>query len=114
MSYYIHSLPGRLRIKTPLVKENQEKASEVESLLNRQAGVTKTSVNPLTGSVVVNYDQKTVSERSIMNLLENTRYFEADKAQTIDQYINGVASKVGHLVWNAVLGSFKLNDGYTS
>jgi hypothetical protein len=106
MSYYIHSIPGRLRIKTPLVKGNQDKASDVECLLNRYAGVTKTSSNTLTGSIVVNYDHKTVSERSILNLLENTGYFKADQAQTNDQYIHGAASKAGKLVWDAVFGSF--------
>ena len=106
MSYYIHSIPGRLRIKTPLVKGSQDKASDVECLLNRHAGVTKTSVNPLTGSVVVNYDHKTVSERSLINVLENSGYFKSDKALTNDQYIHGAASRVGKLLWDAVFGSF--------
>ncbi len=102
----MHSIPGRLRIKSPLVKGNQEKASDVEFLLNRSAGVTKTSVNPLTGSVVVNYDHKTVSEQSIINLLENAGYFKTDKAMTNDQYIHSAASRVGKLLWDAVIGSF--------
>ncbi len=38
--------------------------------------------------------------------LENSSYFKVDKAQTNDQYINGVTSKIGHLVWDAVFGSF--------
>ncbi len=76
MNYFIHSIPGRLRIKTPLVKGNQEKASDVESLLNQHAGVTKTSANTLTGSIVVNYDHKTVHERSIITVLENSGYFK--------------------------------------
>jgi copper chaperone CopZ len=106
MSYYIHSIPGRLRVKTPWIKGNQEKSLELECLLNGCAGVTKTMANPLTGSIVVNYDHKTVSERSIINVLENSGYFKADQAQTHDQYIHGAASKAGKLVWNAVFGSF--------
>ncbi len=106
MSYYIHSIPGRLRVKTPLVKGNQEKAKDVEGLLNCCQGVEKTKANPLTGSIVVNYDHKTVSERSIINVLENTGYFKKDQAQTNDQYIHGAASKAGKLVWDALFGSF--------
>jgi hypothetical protein len=106
MSYYIHSVPGRLRVKTPTIKGNQERGLDVECLVNGCFGVTKTAANPLTGSIVVHYDHKTVSEKSIVNLLENTGYFKADQAQTHDQYIHDVTSKAGHLVWNAVFGSF--------
>jgi hypothetical protein len=106
MSYYIHSIPGRLRVKTPWIKGNPERVLDVECLLNGCIGVTKTSANPLTGSIVVNYDHKTVSERSILNLLENSAYFKADQAQTNDQYIHGAASKAGRLVWDAIFGSF--------
>ena len=68
--------------------------------------VTKTSSNTLTGSIVVNYDHKSVNEQSIITLLENSGYFKADQAQTNDQYIHGAASKAGKLVWDAVFGSF--------
>jgi hypothetical protein len=89
-----------------MVKGNQEKAKDVEGLLNCCQGVEKTSANTLTGSVVVNYDHKSLSERSIIDLLENTGYFKADKAQTHDQYIHSAASKAGKWVWDAVFGSF--------
>jgi copper chaperone CopZ len=106
MSYYIHSVTGRLRVKTPLVKGNQEKAKDVEGLLNCCQGVDKASANPLTGSIVVNYDSTAVNGRSIINILEDSGYFKSDEALTNDQYIHGAASKAGHLVWNAVFGSF--------
>ncbi|MGC1404889.1 MAG: HMA2 domain-containing protein [Thermodesulfobacteriota bacterium] len=106
MSYYIHSVPGRLRVKTPLVKGNQVKARDVEGLLHCCQGVDKASANPLTGSIVVNYDSTAVNGRSIINILEDNGYFKSDKALTNDQYIHGAASKAGHLVWNAVFGSF--------
>ena len=106
MGYYIHSIPGRLRVKTPLVKGNQEKAKDVEGLLNCCQGVDKVSAYPITGSIVVNYDSKAVSARSIINLLEDKGYFKSDRALTYDQYIHSAVSKVGHLVWDAVFGSF--------
>ena len=106
MSYYIHSVPGRLRVKTPLVKGNQEKARDVEGLLGCFHGVAKASANPLTGSIVVNYDSTAVNGRSIINILEDNGYFKSDKALTNEQYIHDAASKAGHLVWNAVFGSF--------
>jgi len=106
MSYYIHSIPGRLRVKTPWLKGMPERGSDLECLLKSCKGVTKTSTNPLTGSLVVHYDHKTVGEQSLIKILENSGYFQADQAMTHDQYIHGAASKAGKLVWNAVFGSF--------
>jgi copper chaperone CopZ len=106
MDYYIHKVPGRLRVKSPLVKSNQDKAVEVENLLKGCSGVHTVSVNPLTGSIIVNYDFKAVSDHSIVDLLEHHGYFRSDKALTNDEYIHGAVSKAGHVVWNAVLGSF--------
>ncbi len=106
MGYYIHSVPGRLRVKTPQIKGNQENARDVEGLLKCFQGVDKASANTLTGSIVVNYDSKAVSDRSIIDLLEDKGYFKSDKALTNDQYIHGAASKAGKLVWDAVFGSF--------
>lgn len=106
MGYYIHSVPGRLRVKTPQIKGNQENARDVEGLLKCFQGVDKASANTLTGSIVVNYDSKAVSDRSIIDLLEDKGYFKSDKALTNDQYIHGAASKAGKLVWDGVFGSF--------
>jgi hypothetical protein len=106
MGYYMHSVPGRLRIKTPQVKGNEEKAKDIESLLFCSRGVEKVSVNALTGSVVVHYDVKAVKDKCLIDLLEQNGYFKADKAITNDEYIHGAASKAGKLVWDAVFGSF--------
>jgi len=106
MSYYMHSVPGRLRVKTPEVKGNQDKARDVECLLNGCQGVNEVSVNPLTGSIVVNYDRRAVTDRTLVSMLETNGYFKADKALTNDEYIHGAASKAGKVVWNALLGSF--------
>jgi copper chaperone CopZ len=105
MEYYIHKTPGRLRIRTPWIKGSQARTSEVEGLLKRCDGVINTSANPLTGSIVVNYDRKVVSEQTLIGLLEESGYFKSDKALTNDKYIHGAASKAGKLVWDAVFGS---------
>jgi hypothetical protein len=106
MGYYMHSVPGRLRIKTPQVKGNDDKAKDIESLLLCHQGVNKVSANALTGSIVVHYDVKTVSDKRLIDALEHNGYFKADKALTNDEYIHGAASKAGKLVWDAVFGSF--------
>jgi copper chaperone CopZ len=105
MSYYIHSIPGRLRVKTPQVKGNHDKAKDVEYLLNGHQGVNRVAANPLTGSIVVHYDSTAVNDRSLIEMLENNGYFKLDKALTNDEYIHSAASKAGKVVWNAIFGS---------
>ena len=39
MSYYVHQVPGRLRIKSPSIKGNQKEAVVVEDLLKRMEGI---------------------------------------------------------------------------
>ncbi|MDA8091800.1 MAG: hypothetical protein M0Z61_16470 [Nitrospiraceae bacterium] len=104
MSYYIHSVPGRLRVKSPLVKNNQIAAVEVEKLLNSLYGVNSVLANVVTGSITVNYDQNAVTSDSIIDILKNTGYFEPSKAISHDQYINRAASKAGQAIGRSIAG----------
>jgi copper chaperone CopZ len=106
LEYYIHSVPGRLRIKSPALKRNQAGTKQVEVLLRGFAGVTRTSTNPLTGSIVVNYDQSSINQKEVIDLLEKAGHFRPEKALTNDEYIHDAASRAGKLVWDAVFGSF--------
>jgi hypothetical protein len=65
---YVHDLPGRLRVRTPLLKRGN--AEHVAKLLSGVAGVKRVEPNPVTGSVVIFYDENIVAGD---NLLENVR-----------------------------------------
>ena len=69
MSYYMHDIPGRLRIKTPLMKNNREVACAVESLLLAMGGVANVAINPTTGSCLVNYDPQKAKRDDILSAL---------------------------------------------
>jgi copper chaperone CopZ len=97
MSYYIHDVPGRLRVKSPIIKRNQYAANEVERLLETVDGVDMININLLTGSLLVNYNPKITKYHDIVNLLQNEGYFDHSKAITNDQYIHNAASKVSEL-----------------
>ena len=46
MSYYIHTVPGRLRIKTPSIKGDSVKARELEGIAAGIPGVCSAAANP--------------------------------------------------------------------
>lgn len=106
MSYYFHNVPGRLRVKTPSVKGSEQKANEVKGLLSVIDGVIETSVNTLTGSIVVNYDHRVVGAGEITEELRKHGHFDMSRARTNDEYIQNAASKTGQFLGKVLFGAF--------
>jgi len=106
MNYYVHDVPGRLRIKTPMVKRSRSSARDVEGLIKQLRGINSTIVNFTTGSVVVLYDREIISSNLILNTLENEGLFDSSKAGSCDQYINEAASKAGQVLGKILFGAF--------
>lgn len=105
MSYYLHDVPGRLRIRTPLIKKKHDMVDDVHSVLRPVYGISGISVNPVTGSIVVNYDPKIINSRAIVEKMSMAGYFDHSKAVTMDQYIKDAVSKTGHFVKRTLLGT---------
>ena len=60
-----HSLPGRIRIRYDKTKITRRQAALALSLLSVQEGMTDVSVNYTTGSFLIYYDTKQLSEKHI-------------------------------------------------
>ena len=85
MSYYVHHTPGRLRVKIPLVKGNQERAKEVREILKELDGVNFIEINTVTGSVVVKYDRNVLNADYLLNYYKG--YNILDKTRKSCRYI---------------------------
>ena len=68
-STYAHVLQGRLRIKVAGVKGSPEGAARVEARLASIDGVFAVAANPMTGSVLVQYDPATAQQGEIVEAL---------------------------------------------
>lgn len=106
MSYYMHNVPGRLRVKSPLVRKNQDIADDIRKSLSTMQGIATVDINLTTGSILVNYNPKTIHHEDIVSLLQRKGYFDKSKALTNDQYIHRAASKAGDVVGRAIFGTF--------
>lgn len=104
MSYYMHSVPGRLRIKTPMIKNNKL-AAHVEKFLRQINGVESLVTNSLTGSITITYDREKVTSQKLLDTLKTRGIFDPSKALSNDQYIHSTASKAGNIVYKALLGT---------
>jgi len=74
VSAYLHMLDGRLRVKVAEVKGSPAVATLVETELSEVPGITRVSANPLTGNVLVLYDQELVGVGEIMEALRAGGY----------------------------------------
>jgi archaellin len=106
MSYYFHNTPGRLRIKSPVIKNSRNAAEGLKNLLSVLSGITSVDINPTTGSLLVKYDHETLNYKYIVGILQRKGYFDISKAATNDQYIQNAVSKTFSIVSKVVLGSF--------
>ncbi len=106
MSYYVHDIPGRLRVKIPAVKGNAHLAAEVLGLLKTLCGVSSVTPSTITGSIVILYDPDTVSSARILDLLVREGHFDVSRAVTTDEYIKSAFDKAGKAVSRALLNVF--------
>ncbi len=105
MSYYLHSVPGRLRVKTPRVKGNESRAEDVRRMLLAMEGVADVSINTVTGSILVQYDSGRVNHRELLEALREGNIFDSSKAVNSDQYIYAASLKAGSILKKALVGT---------
>jgi hypothetical protein len=106
LKYYIHSVPGRLRIKTPLIKGKESLAEHIEKFLAQIQGVYSISTNIITGSITINYNERVISNKRLIDILQQRGIFNHSQAITNDQYIKTTTSKAGQFLYRTFIGSF--------
>jgi len=104
MCYYLHDVPGRLRIKIPNLRRNLSLAQELVPLLNSLCGVQSATANTVTGSITVHYDPEIISSSSILTFLAGEKYIDLAKAITSEQHMEKAISRVGQAASKALLG----------
>ncbi|MBI5251747.1 MAG: hypothetical protein HY912_19820 [Desulfomonile tiedjei] len=104
MAYYVHEVPGRLRIKIPNLKRNPQLAEDLQELLNSLSGINSISVNTVIGSMIVLYDPETVSSGAILTFLSREGYIDVAKAISSEQHLEQALGAVGKAASKALIG----------
>ena len=94
MEYYVHYVPGRLRIQTPVLRDNPKKAEEFERFIKGLDGITTVEIHIVTGSATLHFDEKKINCEQIIGILEKHGYFLLAKAETSDEFMEKTAEKV--------------------
>jgi hypothetical protein len=104
MNHYFHSIPGRLRVRTPLLKSTAVKKG-LDARLAGHDGIISVEHNPITGSVTMKYDTVRTNEKRLLGLLRDGGWFDPERAITNDQYVHRVVAKTTDIVSKAFCGS---------
>jgi hypothetical protein len=116
MTYYVHQVPGRLRVRIPEIRNNSYKAAEIETLLNLY-GVETVEINHLTGSVVVAYNPQLLDSTELLHILREKGYYDSSRAITCDEHIqratSAVADKAGRYFFGWAVGKALESSGFS-
>jgi hypothetical protein len=104
MSYYFHNVPGRLRVKIPILKGRPARIRAVEELLFDLTGIEQIKTNPLTCSVVINYDPDLLDSNDIIQQLIDHNYFDESAAITHDEHVQNAAAKASVKIGKMICG----------
>ena len=105
MKQYVHSVPGRIRIKTPIVKQNKKIAKYVENFVNQLQSVKSVYANPTTGSVLILYNPKSINSNIILDTFETHGLINKTQTIHMDEHINNTASRAGYALRKIILGT---------
>lgn len=74
MGHYVHHTPGRLRVRSALLKRNEQKAGALRRHLELVNGVSSIECNVLTGSILIRYDTKQIDSPALLETLRIQGY----------------------------------------
>jgi heavy-metal-associated domain-containing protein len=93
-----HAIPGRIRLKIRALRADPALASRLEDLLVGAAGVRRAEANPVTGSLLVHYDDASEAWR--------------DEAQALVEHLGPVSPKLAaHTMKQALARAAESSNG---
>jgi len=104
MDYYMHDIPGRLRIESPALKDNDANAQRFEAFVKSIPGVTSVEMKLDIGSAIMHYDRTRIDHTRLIDLLDKSGYFDHLKAKTLDDRIKEGVEEVADVAIKAAVG----------
>jgi len=104
MQSYYHCVPGRMRVKIPALKSQPDRGEEVKSSLEGIDGIKAVTFTPLTGSVVVLFDQNRIGPEKISGHLKDVGLFDPSLVISSDEHIQDAVSRAGLRIGKVAVG----------
>ena len=104
MPCYLHSTPGRLRVKIAEYKKNPALAASMADCLKAVDGVREVSTNRLTGSLLVKYDTEMLGEEQVFEQMRACRFFDPSRAKDVDSRLKAACNVAGEKLAKVIMG----------
>ena len=104
MHSYYHCVPGRIRVKISALKHYPERGEQLKSRLQGLDGVTAANITPLTGSVVVLFDQDRIGPEQISGCLKDGGLFDPSLVISSDEHIQAAVTQAGLRIGKVAVG----------
>lgn len=75
MDYYMHVLPGRIRIRTSEFRRNKAGILSASQFLKSMGGVICVKTNDAIGSLLIDHDRSVISSQVIVHQLAQNGFF---------------------------------------
>jgi len=72
--FFIQNVPGRLRIRSKILKGDQLAADSMKIALSTINGIGAVEISPVSGGIIIHYNHKAVNYDDIISLLERKGY----------------------------------------
>jgi len=82
-THVVHSIPGRVRLRVPPLKDNADLTRCLQALLSAQAGVTEVTVAPVCQSVTVVHDPALWTPESLCIFLQGCNREELNQYASV-------------------------------
>ncbi len=108
MEYYIHHVPGRIRIQTPFLRDKPQNVDVFTKNMRTINGIQSFKINTATGSALFLYDEKKINCEQLIGILEKYGYFNLAKSSTSDELFEHLSEKAmgvaGEIIVTALEG----------
>jgi hypothetical protein len=104
MQAYFHSVPGRIRIKLPALKEQPDRGEQIKPRLLGLEGVNAVTFNPLTGSVVVLFEPDRIGPEQISGFLKDGGLFDPSQVISADEHLQDAVTRAGLRIGKLAFG----------
>jgi hypothetical protein len=102
MTCFAHHVPGRLRVKIAGLKHQEHLAEKIRNLCCGLYGIDKISINTLTGSVLLYYDQSVLSVEQLLNIFKYNNVIDSNQLVFYEKPVSEQSTKMGMFIGKAV------------
>jgi hypothetical protein len=102
MTCFVHHVPGRVRFKIAGLKHQEHQAKKIRNLFSGLYGISKISINTLTGSIVLHYDSSLFSVDQLLNILKYNNVIDSNRPIVFEKPVSERSTQMGMALGKAV------------